>query len=172
MRRLMLLALVVWGLAVVAVPASAQQAPPAADTATSTPWSSLNPDARQMLAPLKAKWSRISPRHQQHLIDKARRWETLPEKRRQAIRDRIQHWQQMSPAERGRARANRRIYRSLPKQERRQLHAAYRHFQQLPPAQREKVLKQWHSMSVTQRQQWIEQHRALHPSTRATDGDQ
>lgn len=124
--------------------------------ASPVPWRSLDPDARQMLAPLKPRWSHMPPHVQRHIMRKTRHWEHLPPARRKAIRRHIQHWQRMTPAERRRARANHRVYRHLTPQERARLHSAYERFKRMPPDEQKKLRAHWHHLSPSQKRQWID----------------
>lgn len=143
--------------------AQAADRPAAEQAGTPRPWSSLSAEQRELLAPLAADWNTLTPHKQAHMLDKSREWLALPPPEREKIRERIARWHQMTPEQRKLARENMRKFHQLPQAQRDQLHAAYQHFQQLPPAQRERLLKQWRSQTIEQRQQWLRENRYAEP---------
>jgi hypothetical protein len=62
----------------------------------------------------------------------------------------------MTPEERRLARENMRKFHELPPEQRQELHEAFRQFQAMPPDRRDALVRKWRSLTIEQRQAWIE----------------
>jgi hypothetical protein len=69
-------------------------------------WSTLSPNQREALDPLRDNWTRLSPDQQQKWLAIANRFQGLPPAERERLQRRMDNWAQLSPGERDRARQN------------------------------------------------------------------
>jgi Protein of unknown function (DUF3106) len=101
-----------------------------------TDWARLNPQQRNVLAPLERDWSRVTPAQQQKWLEVANRYNTLPPEEKSRVQERMSEWSKLSPQDRARARLNFQEARQLGREERQQQWEAYR---ALPPEQRREL---------------------------------
>jgi Protein of unknown function (DUF3106) len=97
-------------------------------------WNELTPAQRTALAPLQQEWAGIDGSRRAKWLEIAARFPTLPAAEQARVQGRMAEWTRLTPAERGRARANFQEAKQVPAQERQ---ARWEAYQALPPDQRE-----------------------------------
>lgn len=86
-----------------------------------TPWKSLAPEDRQVLAPLAAEWDRMPGYQQQRLRSAARQYPKMQPIQRERFQSRIQDWASMTPEQRKAARETFQGLQKLPPEKQHEL---------------------------------------------------
>jgi hypothetical protein len=149
-RALALHAPTIFALALLALPAFAQQkpAPAAAPPAATQPaqpalpaWEQLsNADRETLVASLRDRWNSADAGKRQRMLAHAREWRTMTPEQRRAAHDGMERWSNLSPEQRDHARA------------------LFQQMRTMDPDQRRALREQWRSMTPEQRQAWIDAH--------------
>jgi hypothetical protein len=79
-----------------------------------TPFRSLKPDERKVLAPVERDWDALPGYQQQRLVQSARRYPSLQPIQKERFDTRIRDWAAMSPEQRRQARETYQGLRKLP----------------------------------------------------------
>ncbi len=140
-RRALLLALAICGVAVGAPPASAPVSVPAAARAASVSgpaWSSLTPVQQQALAPLRPTWDSTGAASKMKWMEVAGRFPGMPADERNRVQERMAAWAAMSPNERARARIQFQETRRIGAEERQ---ARWQAYQALPDDERKRLVQ-------------------------------
>jgi Protein of unknown function (DUF3106) len=128
--------------------ASAALIAAAAGAHAQTDWNRLNPQQRNVLAPLQRDWSQVTPAQQQKWLDVANRYNAMPAEEQARVQQRMGEWSRLSPQDRARARLNFQEARQLGREERQQQWDAYR---ALPPEQRRELAERSQAPNPPQR---------------------
>ncbi len=99
-----------------------------------TPWESVPPAQRQMLAPLASDWSSLNETSRQKWMQLSVRMQRMPEHERQRIQQRMLEWARLPPAERAHARVQFIEAQGVSSRNRQ---SQWESFQALPPEARE-----------------------------------
>ena len=146
-RTLALHAPTILALALLALPAFAQQkpapatAPPASTQPAPPAWEQLsNADRETLIAPLRDRWNSADADKRQHMLAHAREWRTMTPEQRRAAHDGMKRWSNLSPEQRDHARA------------------LFQQMRTMDPDQRRALREQWRSMTPEERKAWIDAH--------------
>jgi hypothetical protein len=90
-----------------------------------TPWASLSPEERRVLAPVAPDWERLPGYQQQRLISSARRFPSLQPIQKERYEERIRDWAAMTPKQREAAREAYQGLRKLPPEKQHELRERY-----------------------------------------------
>lgn len=119
--------------------AQATAAAPGVDQRDGSPsWSSLRPEQRTALAPLRAEWHRLDDPQRLKWIAVADRFPTMSPAERERMQSRMQEWAGLSPEQRGVVRQR------------------YQQAQGVDPAERRARWQEFQSLSPEERRQWAE----------------
>jgi hypothetical protein len=128
-----------------AAPALSAGAPAAATTSAPTPqsgsisWSTLTPQQRSALDPLKKDWAELDGTSQEKWLALANRFPSMSAPERARVQARMTEWARMPAAERGRARLRYQRAKDISPQERQ---AQWQAYQNLPEDQRRKLAEE------------------------------
>jgi hypothetical protein len=101
-------------------------------------WSDLNPQQRQVLAPLANDWNSFDDRSKERWLGVSSRFHKLPPEEQQRANQRMVEWSHMTPQQRTQARLNFQETRDVPKAERQ---ARWEQYQALPEDQKRELAK-------------------------------
>lgn len=135
MIRLSFFAPSLLALALIALPAFAQQkpAPPAWEQLTTA-------DREALIAPLRDRWNSADADKRQRMLDHAREWRTMTPEQRRAAHDGMRRWDNLSPEQREHAKA------------------LFEQMRTMDPDQRRALHDKWRSMSTEERKAWLDAH--------------
>ena len=128
-------------LALLALPAFAQQRAAAPAQATPPAWEQLSTaDREALIAPLRDRWNNAPPEKRERMLEHARQWRTMTPDERRTAREGMQHWSHMDS------------------QKRDEMRALFERTRDMDPEQRKALRAQWKSMTPEQRKAWIDAH--------------
>ena len=128
-------------LALLALPAFAQQRDATPAQAAPPAWEQLGTaDRKALIAPLRDRWNNAPPEKRQRMLEHAREWRTMTPEQRKAAREGMKHWSHMD------------------REKRDEVRALYERTRGMDPEQRKALRKQWPTMTPEQRKAWIDAH--------------
>jgi hypothetical protein len=145
-------------LVAVAVPAFAQDAPPANPPAP-VAWSSLSPPQQQLLSKFGGQWASLPPGRQQALAHGSERWLGMSQAERDTARERFSRWNSLPPDERHALRSRWQRFQALPPEQQAAVRQNFRRFQQLPAERRQLLREQWNKATPAERKEMVQRAR-------------
>ncbi len=107
-------------------------------TLTNPGWQQLDPEQKNILAPLSEDWNSFEPTSKEKWLQIAARYKTMKPEEQQRMQSQMRDWAKLTPEQRRAARENYRKVGNLPKEKKQ---ARWEAYQQLPPEKKQELVK-------------------------------